>query len=186
MIPLEPLKGKEFEELVLFRGRKLEAAGILSLGRFGTTVSMMRDPYTQEMKLQPMPSLPDFDGCIAPTGRQLIIETKVCSQASYPLLNTAQKNPKQIDYMMLREKFGALCYLLIHFNGRSLVKMQVPAETYAIPVIGSMELWRLFDAGVIKSITREDAALHGIPVPWNLWSSRARNTTPDLTVLLPS
>lgn len=181
---MERLTGRDFEQIVLFRAEKLEQDGRLCLGRYGVQVTMMRDPVTQEMKMQPMRSLPDFEGTIE-GGLQLIIEAKVCSGASYPLLTTSKKHPRQIEHMLKRARFGARCYLLVHFNGRQLVaKMDEPA-TFAFEVNADMRLWKEFLSGERKSISRADAELIGIPVPWNKWSGRATKESPDIGVLLP-
>jgi len=182
---MEPLKGKEFEALILFRASKLEETKLLSLCRYGVQAMMIKNPATGALETKTIPSLPDFDGCIAPDGRQLIIEAKVCSQSSYSILSNDKKHPKQLDHMLLRSEFGALCYLLIHFNGRVLVRQTIEPVTYAIMVRHDSHFWRMYQAGQVKSIAREDAALWGIEVPWNLWSTRASKFTPDLSVLIP-
>lgn len=180
MIPA--IKGKEFEALLLFRAQRLEEQGVLTLSRYGTQVVMMNDDQGVP-RWQPIPSLPDFDGCI-PGGRQLIIEAKVCSQSSYPLYSVGKERPKQIAHMLKRAKFGALCYLMIHFNGRELKTKKDEAGTYAIQVLDD-HFWRMYENAEVRSIDRDDAKLNGIEVPWNLYSFRAHKLTPDLTALVP-
>jgi penicillin-binding protein-related factor A (putative recombinase) len=131
-----------------------------------------------------VPSLPDFEGVIYGSGRQIIVEAKVCSQSSYPLFATNKKRPKQIDHMLERAEFGALCFLLIHWNERHLVKTSFPAETFAIPVLDN-HFWRTYQAVEQKSLDRQQCELYGFRIPWNLYSSRASKETPDLTYLLP-
>ena len=177
-----PLKGKEFEALILFRAQRLEEQGVLTLGRYGTQVVMMNDDAGVP-RWQPIPSLPDFDGCIK-GGRQIIIEAKVCSQASYPIYHTGKSRPKQIEHMLNRAKFGALCFILLHFNPRELKTKSEPAATYAIPVLDD-HFWRMYEAGEIRSLTREDAMLNGNEIPWNLYSTRASKLTPDISKLIP-
>lgn len=180
------LKGKDLEALVLFRASKMEEEKILTLGRYGVQARMMNSltpPFKPEWQV--VPSLPDLEGVVFGTGRQLIIECKVCSQASYPIAGTGDKHPKQIDHMMRRAQFGALCYLLIHFNARELVKKSDPAITIAIPVDREAFMWRMYMANELRTLSRNDAMNYGIEVPWNLYSSRASKMTPDLTYLLP-
>lgn len=177
------LKGKDLEALLLFRAEKLEEAKIMSLGRYGVQVTYRKDEKGQ-MMMQPMHSLPDFEGVIFGTGRQIIIETKVCSQASYPIYATGQKHPRQIDHMLKRSQFGALCFLLIHFNERELVRTQSPAVTYALPVHPNTNFWREYKAGERKSVTRGDCELYATQIPWNIWGPRAHKETPDIGVLI--
>jgi len=181
---MNPIKGKEFEALIIFRATKLEEQGFLTLGRYGTQVVMMNDEGGVP-RWQPIPSLPDMEGVIAGTGRQIIIEAKVCSQASYPIYQTGKKHPKQIEHMLRRSKFGALCFLMVHFNGRDLKTKSEPAETFAIPVTSDSNFWREYENAERRTLTRGEADMYGIRIPWNLYSSRASRETPDLTYLLP-
>jgi penicillin-binding protein-related factor A (putative recombinase) len=129
----DAITGRTLEQLVIFRAQKLEEQGILTLGRYGTMVVMMNDEHGIP-RWQPKPSLPDLEGVIAGSGRQLILELKACSQASYPIYGTDRKRPRQIEHMMKRAKFGALCYIMIHFNQRDLKTKYQGAFTIAIPV----------------------------------------------------
>jgi hypothetical protein len=181
------LKGKDLEALVLFRASKMEDDEILTLGRYGVQARMMNSltpPFKPEWQV--VPSLPDLEGVVFGTGRQIIIECKVCSQASYPIAGTADKHPKQISHMMRRAEFGALCYLLIHFNARELTKKSDPAMTIAIPVDRDAFMWRMYLANELRTLSREAAKNYGIEVPWNLYSPRASKMTPDLTYLIPN
>lgn len=177
------LKGKEFEALIMFRAGKLEEDRLLCLGRYGTQVVMMNDSLGVP-RWQPIPSYPDFEGVIYGSGRQIIIEAKVCSQASYPIYATGKKRPKQIEHLLRRAAFGAQCYLLIHWNARDLKTKSEEAETFAIPVLDNT-FWREYESFERKSLNRQEAGLFGFKVPWNAWSSRATKLTPDLSVLLP-
>ena len=179
------LKGSEFEADILFRANKLEMSGILTMGRYGVQARMIKNEKTGDPEWKIIPSLPDLEGVIAPSGRQIIIEAKVCSQASYPIYQTDKKRPKQIDHMLDRARFGAVCYFIIHFNARDLLTKSDPAETFAILVDGREHFWRLYQSGAIRSLSRSDAALYGKRIPWNLYSTRASKETPDLTCLLP-
>lgn len=182
---MNQLKGKEFEALVLFRANHMESAGILTMTRYGVQAVMMNSklpPYKPEWQV--IKSLPDFDACIAPSGRQLIVECKVCSQASYPIFQNDKKHPKQIAHMMKRSEFGALCYLLVHFNARDLVKKSEAAETFGLRVAATEPFWVNQLNAAKLSLSRLDAEMYGIRVPWNLYSPRASKLTPDLSVLI--
>lgn len=178
------IKGKEFENLILFRAAKLQEQKILTLGRYGVQAVMMNNPVTGVPEWQVIPSLPDFDGCIYGSGRQLILEAKVCSQASYPLHQAGKKHPKQFAHMLRRAEFGALCYLLLHFNGREMKTKSDPSVTFAIKVHPSLPLWQEFESAERLSINRSEAELFGFPLPWDLYSDRASKLTPNLTQLL--
>lgn len=175
---MNALKGKEFEKLILFRAEKLEQFEILTLGRYGVQVSLINGVW------QPIPSLPDFEGVEFTTGRQIIIEAKVCSQASYPIYSTDKSRPRQLEHMLKRSTFSAMCYLMIHFNERKLVTKTEEARTVAFEVNEKHDFWRQYRAGEVRSITRQDCDNYGIDIPWNLYSPRATTKTPDLAVLL--
>lgn len=180
----ERLKGKEFEALILFRATKLEEAGILTMTRYGVQAVMINNRETGKPEWQIIKSLPDFDGCLK-GGQQIVIEAKVCSGPSYPLYQTGKKHPKQIDHMLRRARFGALCFLMIHFNEQVLMRSTKPAETFAIPVNDDDSFWREYAALSRRTVTRDEAAMYGIAVPWNQYSERSSKLTPDLRVLLP-
>ncbi len=179
-----PIKGKEFEALILFRARVLEQEKKLTMGRYGVQAVMMNNPATHQPEWQVIPSLPDFEGIIYGEGRQIIIEAKVCSQASYPIHQAGKKHPKQFDHMLRRAEFGALCFLLLHFNPRTLKTKSDPAVTYAIRVHPDMHFWREYEAAERISLDRNDAALNGDVVPWNTYSERATKLTPDISTLI--
>jgi len=182
MIP-EKLSGKDFENLILFRAHRLEEQGILTMGRYGTQVVMMNDDHGIP-RWQPIPSLPDFEGIVSGTGQQIIIEAKVCSQASYPIHQAGKAHPKQFSHMLKRAEFGARCYLLLHFNGREMKTKSDPSTTYAIKVHPDLPLWREHAAAERLSIGRSEADLFGTPLEWNLYSDRASKFTPNIASLI--
>lgn len=167
----------------MFRATKLEEDGIMTIGRYGVQARMMKNPASGRAEWQVVPSLPDFEGTLA-GGRQIIIEAKTCSQASYPLYQTQEKRPKQIAHMMKRSRFGALCFLLLHFNRRELKTKTEEATTYAIPVSRESKFWAEYENGGHKNLTRDEAELYGIRIPWNCHSTRASKLTPDLTAMV--
>ena len=179
------LKGKELEQIVLFRASKLEESKILTLGRYGVQAVMMNSkepPFKPQWQV--IPSLPDLEGIVYGSGRQIIIECKVCSQASYAIAQNDDKHPKQIAHMLRRAEFGALCFLVIHFNARELKTKSDPAETIAIPVKREDFLWRMYLANEVRTLSREEARSYGMVVPWNQWSDRSTKLSPDIEALL--
>lgn len=179
---MNPISGKEFEALILFRAQRLEEQGILTLGRYGTQVVMMNDEQNIP-RWQPIPSLPDFDGCLM-GGRQWIIEAKVCSQASYPIYHTGKDRPKQMTHMIRRAKFGALCHLFIHFNARELKTKSDEAATYAIEIHPDNHFTRMYENAELRTLSRPEAEMHGALVPWDLYSARASKLTPNISTLI--
>lgn len=173
----EKLSGKKFEELVLFRARKLEKKGILTLSRYGVQASFV------DKEWRPIDSYPDFDGCIAPHGRELIAECKVSSSNTLDFTQSKAK-AKQIEHMILRANFGAACYLLVHFNERRLKTRTDPAATYAVPVHERHPFWGGYLRKEEKNLTRQQAELYGVPIEWNLWSPQATKPTPDISALV--
>jgi penicillin-binding protein-related factor A (putative recombinase) len=127
----------------------------------------------------PVSSYPDFEG-VTPDGRQFIFDAKVCSQPSFKLDRDSSLFKLQFRHLMRRSKFGVTCFLLIHFNGRKLAKKVEPEFTAAIEVREDSRLWEEFDRIERKSISRAEAEMYGIVVPWNKHSERAVKDTPDL------
>jgi hypothetical protein len=177
-------KGKPFEEAILLRAEKLAERNILTLRRYGVQACYMKGE-SGKLELKAIQSYPDFDGAIAPYGRELIIEAKTCGDSSYALKSRGADNPKQINHMIERARFGSLCYLMVHFTKRVLVTKTDEQFTVAFRVHPEELLWReFFNCGRL-TIGREEAKVFGIMVPWNLYSSRASKLSPDLTCLLP-
>jgi penicillin-binding protein-related factor A (putative recombinase) len=171
------LKGKELEELVLWRTRTADdPAGLYTLGRYGVMSNFIKGTWT------PVKSLPDFEG-VLPGGRQFIFEAKVCSQASYDLTGGTSKSfAHQYAHLRKRASWGALCFILLHFNPRQLKKEAVPGCTVLFPV-GDTEFWQAYDARQQKNITRKAAEMYGIVVPWNIAPGK-RTIAPDLGAAL--
>lgn len=179
--------GKDFEDLLLQRAAHEEKRGVLTMGRYGVQVSIIKGEW------RPVPSLPDFDGVLA-DGRQFIIEAKVCAGASFELRKDKLK-PRQVAHMLTRSAFGVPCFVLIHFNERKLVRTSAPAFTVAIPVNDSLPFWRAFvDAHAVAkrtkqpvepqgSISREIALRIGVEVNWNV-APGCRTLTPDFAAIL--
>lgn len=130
-----------------------------------------------DMVWQPMQSLPDFEGVLL-GGRQFVFDAKVCSQASFPLAESTMKE-RQLRHLLRRAQFGAISFLLIHFNARSLITKSIPARTIAFPVRPDHPFWEAFARGEIKRITEQDAELYGIHVEWNIATGK-RKLSPDL------
>lgn len=133
---------------------------------------------------QPYKSLPDFDILLA-GGRQCITDAKVCTQASFPLDeyradNKRSNRRKQLEFMYKRSRFGAITFLLIHFNPRELKMGPTEAKTFAFPVYESHPFWQAFEKGEIRRINAdEDCSEHAYKVKWNVAVGK-RKTSPDV------
>ena len=176
--------GKEFEELLMMEAKRLEKLGLLTMGRYGTQVSMVDNLW------MPVPSYPDFDGVQA-GGRQFIIEAKVCTQPSFRIQKDKLKH-KQVRHMLTRGRFGVPCYLLIHFNARLGATFYDSPFTVSIPVKsaddGGWEVWEQFDECKEKDkefppLTRALAKELGSPVRWII-PTRSNKLRPDLLGML--
>lgn len=172
--------GKDFEEALMTEAGRLEKMGFLTMGRYGTMVSLVDNEW------RPIPSYPDFEG-VRRNGRQFVIETKVCTQPSFRVRNDNLKF-KQVRHMMTRSRFSVSCYLVVHFNARLGATFYDPAFTVAIPVkpaeLGGWPVWD--DYAVCKDkhfefppITREQAQQMGKLVKWHI-PARSTNPRPDL------
>ena len=175
MVPAS-LKGKEFETLILEAAKREEASGTLTLSRYGV------QGVTFAGKTMLVPSLPDLEGVLAPDGRQFIIEAKAVAGSSFPLKDDHFRN-RQYEHLSKRARFGALCFLLIHFAERVLATKRDAGMTVAIPVNDRMSFWRHYECGEARSLPREVALTIGCIVPWVI-PPRCRKPLPDIRSFL--
>lgn len=161
----EPLDGKEFEHHCIQRMDWEHQRHHCLMGRYGVQGTFI------DGKWQPMQSLPDFEGVLPPNGRQFIFDAKVCSQASFDMakFRPGQKENKarQLDHLLKRATYGAICFFLIHWNARQLKTKSEPEITWAFPVHPAHPFWERFCAGETTSINRLDCDEYAVPVPWN-------------------
>lgn len=187
--PLIPAKllGKEFEAFVDDRGKQLRAAGIASIGRYGTTAVHMMNQQTRRLELTAIPSKPDFEG-VNHQGRQFIFDCKVCSQSKFDLQpyrsSTKGSKAKQLRFMLERAEFGVPCFFLIHWNRRELVTKTDVQQTWAVYVRANDPYWTAVENGEISSMTRGDCETLGRRVRWFI-PPRCRNVVPDLADAVP-
>lgn len=170
------LGAKEFEDLCLFRARQDEEAGLLTMGRYGVQVNRIGGEW------QPVDSLPDFEGCL-PNGRQFVFDCKVCSGPSLDLAGGSGRsfNARQYRHLIRRSRFGALTFLLVHFNARVLKRSEDPAQTVCIPVTHTSDLWQQYDRAEWKALSRNTSLLYGFAVGWDVGSKTGRGkATPNL------
>lgn len=176
-IEIPRLNGKQFERIIIARMQMEQRRGEAICGRYGVQVSMV------ENKWIPIESLPDFEGLLA-NGQWFTFDAKVCSAASFPLHDDKFKR-RQLSHFLDRSDFGAICFLLLHFNARELKARTDEAETWAFPVSRNHPFWREFDAGEVKSISRLSCQEYGVRVEWEM-SSRERNAKPDVVSAIHS
>ena len=169
------LGGQQFERLILSRAAIEGRAGKYTLGRYGTITVRVAGRWS------PVPSLPDFEGIQAERGSQFIFDAKVCSQAAFPLSGGTSRSffSRQYSHLIRRSRFGALTFILLHFNARTLKTKSEPAGTFLIPVVEGMTLWKRYDDGWLRTLTRDLSSKYGISVSWGLASPRTRLVTPD-------
>lgn len=202
----DKLKGKELEELVLFRARADEERGLYTLGRYGVQGVMMRgDSRSGEWggianhpdipqgaaqsaatgkgqgppSWRPIRSYPDMEG-VTPGGRQFVCELKVESGSGFNMSNVTHFSERQLAHLLRRDRFGVTAFILLHFNARHMKTIEQEAVTWAIPVSERLSFWQEFARMEIKTLSRSGAELVGVRVPWNLHSERAKRHTPDL------
>lgn len=150
--------GKDFEEALLDQATRMEKE--LTMGRYGVSVSLINGEW------RPVPSKPDFDGTFM-GGGQFNVEAKVCSKPSFSLEEDKFKS-SQYDWMRNKALYGVPCYLLIHFNAREGKTFKEEAFTVSIHVHPELQIWRDYEAGILKSISREMAKEIGTLVPWTI------------------
>ena len=174
--PQTKLSGKEFEDIVMERLRKLHKSHVAHITRYGTIASRMKGA-DGKMVTMAKPSLPDFEGLYQ--GRQMIFDAKVCSQLRFDLnkFSPYTKGPRrrQLTHMYDRSEYGAACFFLLHWNATS----KGGAETWAVPVHRHHSFWSLFERGELYSIRRDSIRLLGVPVRWNK-DKREKTLRPDM------
>jgi penicillin-binding protein-related factor A (putative recombinase) len=162
---------KEFEDVCLVRMQAEEKRGNATMSRCGVQVSMVNGELVR------IPSFPDFEG-VLPGGRQFVFDCKCCN-ASKLQIDDYKFKDRQLRHMLKRAKFGAICFVLIHWTERQLVTRTDPTVTWAFPVDPAHPFWQAVDRGEIKSITREDCEEHGALVVWNTFP-REHKPRPDV------
>ena len=183
----EVLTGKRFEQLIRKAGERAEKKREYVLDRYGLGINYVSRPQKcgkcggTEFRSQPMalPSLPDFEGSL-PGGKHIIFDAKVCSQASLSITAAGDKvTTKQEEHMFRRALWGDICFLLVHFNARTLKTKHEDAFTVAFPVHPYHSFWRAFQAYEVKAIDRKSAVDYGTLVMWTV-EPPARTSLPDL------
>lgn len=177
---MQRLKSKEFENLCKFAMEDEERRGQATMTRCGVMVTMKTN--NGKIEWRPIRSLPDFEGIIAPEGRQFVFDCKVCSQPSLDIQDSTFKD-RQLKHLLKRDAFGAICCVLIHFNPRVLKTKREPAETFAFPVSKSHPFWEAVNRNEIKTISRAACAEYAVPVEW-VTPSGKRTPRPDLLTAL--
>lgn len=166
------MKGKELERLTLHRLEAEEREGRCCAGRYGVQGSF------HDGEWRPISSLPDIEGILF-GGRQFITDCKVTKAPSLPLDKLKGPQLRQLRHMLERSRFGAICFLLIHFEARELKRTSEPPLTVAFPIAFDHPFWVRFQSGEEKRITRQDAETYGVPIEWNA-PGRMKNPTPDV------
>lgn len=187
------LKGIEFEDALKSAADREEKQGLLTMDHYGVTMSVQNGVA---MGIQ---SKPDFEGVLF-SGRQFIFEAKANTGASFTMHKDKLK-PRQVSFMLGRAKFNVPCFLVIHWNGRQLVKSTIPAVTVAIPISDADPRWqRYVDAYATAkreskrqgrpvpvepqgSITLAESLEMGVIVPWQI-PKGCRTATPDILSFL--
>lgn len=183
--PPEKLTGREFEDVCLMdvqhHQKQKKPAFIFS--RYGIQSATIFEQNGKSFT-RPIKSLPDFEGVLAPDGIQFIFDCKVCSQASFGS-NEFRKflDGRQFKHLLKRSDFGAICFLLIHWNARSLKKKKIEAATYAMPILATVKFWDDVSNGVELSLSRDLCAEYGIACHW--WvPNGCKVARPDFSKLL--
>lgn len=179
----EKLVGSEFEDFVVDRCDKLRGRRIAAIGKYGVKVRF--DAAVNAYR--PIRSLPDFEGVFGPHATQTIFDCKVESSASFGLseYRIQDMKPKalQLKHMYNRSDFGAVCFFLIHFNGRELKSKTVEPVTFAMPVHRDHAFWIRFEQRDEKSLGMTQLEEYAIKVPWTKWENE-RSFRPDVMMAI--
>lgn len=172
------LTAKEFEQLCLIDSAWSEERSLYTMGRYGVSLTYMKNPESGQVETRALRSLPDFDGVLPPRGRQFVADAKVCSQASL-MLHESHFSDRQLLHLNRRANFGAVAFLLIHFNRRVLKTRIDEAGTWAFPVHENHPFWRQFQRAELRSISRINCEEYGVEVRWHV-PPRSKKARPNL------
>ena len=175
--------GRAFEDSTLERLSNEEANGHGCFGRYGVQAAVMGRHADGSVHARLIPSLPDFEGVLSPSGRQVVWDNKVVSGPSLNLVNyreaTKGSRRRQFRHMIDRADHGAICGFLIHWNSRELKSTSQEASTWWLPVSSRMRIWKEFVCGELRVLTRAQCETHGLEVFWNK-GDRERKYRPDV------
>lgn len=205
------MKGTDFEKICVYRMEQEHELKRAIMGRYGTqsiTIGekpldvdgwcdrLRRGPvnlslvqkFIQEARdtgrhVQAMQSNPDFEGLLPPHGRQFVFDSKVCSQASFPLDKESRNQSRQLNHLLDRDEYGAVCFYLIHFPERSLVRATEPEQTWAFPVSRRHPFWLKFGRGEVKRVSRSDCHEYAVSVEWNCLPGKKKES-PDIVMAI--
>ena len=172
-----PIGTSDYQTLAQSAGVTLQQAQ--AIARAVTPAQMPGD----NIFWQPRKSKPDFQ-IVRAGGRLCITDAKVCSQASFPLDEYKAENKhsnrrRQLEFMYDKARFGAITFLLIHFNPRELKMGPTEAKTFAFPVYRDHPFWQSFEKGEVKRIGEEECAECAYEVKWNIYPGK-RKASPDV------
>lgn len=157
------LKAKEWEKECQEAFQWTRKRGIATASRYGVVATMI------EGKWIPIPSLPDFEGVVnedGKRGRQFIFDCKVCSGPSFPIGKLREERKRQLNHMLERAEFGAICFFAVWFNEWQTQSNYYPPSSWAFPVFKQHPLWEQFAAGFGSTITRLACEEYAVPIQW--------------------
>lgn len=178
---IQKLKWRELEKACQFSMERYEKLGLATMSRYGVQGTYREQEQSDGSKSNawaPVQSLPDFEGVLPPVGRQFILECKVLSGPSLAL-HKSKVAKRQIDHMLTRARFGAVCLLVVHFNSREMKKGTRLAQTYAFPVHPEHPFWVAFESAETKTITRIDCEEYATEIAWEI-PAGCRSVRPNL------
>jgi penicillin-binding protein-related factor A (putative recombinase) len=155
------MTGREFEDAVARRCLWYREHNLASIGRYGVQAI-----HTSPTDVITMKSLPDFEGLVGGSPRQIIFDCKVCSQASFDLSPYRDRKKRQLKHMFERSIYGATCGFLIHWNERELTRRTDKKITWWFPVDSQMPFWAEVESSVVRRITRDACEEYGKEMGW--------------------
>ena len=157
------MKAKEWESECLEAFQHLSKQKIATARRYGVMAIM-----DQNKQWRPVPSYPDIEGVVAPAGQQFVFDCKVCSGPSFPLSKLREERKKQLNHMLERSRFGAICFFAVYFNPHETTRDYQGESAWAFPVWQGHELWRDFAMGATSTISRLACAEYAHKIEWRI------------------
>lgn len=155
------MTGKEFEAILARQCSAYRTQSKACIGRYG--VQAIR---TSPQDIITIKSLPDFEGLVPGLQNQIIFDAKVCSQASFDLSPFRNRKRRQLEHMLERSRYGAVCGFLIHWPAREMKTKSVPVATWWFPVKYGHPFWDAFETAEIRRLNRADCEAYGTAITW--------------------
>ena len=191
-------RGKDLEDAVQARCKSLEKDGVCVIRKAGRKAVPTGMETAAEAKARasvsggsPRPQLRwtaqaadvDFTGT-GPGGVSVRFDCKTVSGSSFSI-NDDHFGAGQKSELLSHASVGAVCFLLIHYNARTIKSRSFLPLTVAVPVHPGHLFWQGVAVGKTSSLNLETAFRIGVVIRWVIYG-RERTYRPDVLTAVES